>query len=68
MISACNNFLNAARKDDIPHLIYKLDGTHWANSRFDNAMKKLRSDFRCQLRKIEERHALSFMQEIPEEF
>ena len=68
MIGACNDFLNATREDDIPRLIYKLDGTHWANSRFDVAMKKLRSDFCCQLKKIEERHALSFMQEIPEEY
>lgn len=68
MISTCNDFLDAAHEDDVPHLIYKLDGTHWANSRFDNAMKKFRLNFRCQLRKIEERHALHFMQEIPEEF
>ena len=68
MIVSCNDFLNATRGDDIPHLIYKLDGTHWANSRFDDAMKNLRSDFCCQLKKIEERHGLRFMQEIPEEF
>ena len=68
MIGSCNDFLNSTHEDDVPHLIFKLDGTHWANSRFDKAMKKLRSDFRCHLTKIEERHSLRFMQEIPEEF
>ncbi|MBQ8506953.1 MAG: hypothetical protein IJ466_05950 [Clostridia bacterium] len=68
MIGACNNFLDSTREDDVPHLIYKLDGKHWENSRFDTAMKEFRSAFRYQLKKIEERHSLHFGLEIPEEF
>lgn len=67
LVDACNAYLDQIRSDTVPHLIYK-DGHNWADAVFDNAMKKLRDEFKLGISQIEKRYGLQYKTSIPDEY
>lgn len=67
MIDICNKFLDDLEGHHFPHIIYK-SGNDWENPAFGKAMKNFRYAFRDEIKKIEQKHSLSFRKHIPDEF
>ena len=70
MIEACNQYLDAVSKMDLPFIIYKSQESKgmWSDLNFDNAMKRFRKSFKNEISAIEKRYRLSFNKTIPDEF
>ena len=68
LIDACNSYLDVVTPMDLPRIIYKRDGEHWADLRFDRAMKEFRASFKGEIEKIEKKYRLKFHKFIPKEF
>ena len=68
LIDACNHYLDTVTPMDLPRIIYKRDGEHWADLSFDQTMKTFRNSFKQEIEKIEKKYRLKFRKNIPEEF
>lgn len=68
LIDACNHYLDNVTPMDLPRIIYKRDGEHWADLSFDRTMKTFRKSFKQEIEKIEKKYRLKFHKDIPEEF
>ena len=68
LIDACNQYLDVVTPMDLPRIIYKRDGEHWADLSFDRAMKTFRNSFKQEIKKIEKKYRLKFHKNIPDEF
>lgn len=70
MIEACNQYLDAVSKMNLPSIIYKSRETEgmWSDLNFDNAMNQFRKSFKKEIGAIEKRYDLSFNKAIPDEF
>ena len=68
LIDACNYYLDVVTPMDLPRIIYKSDGEHWADLSFDRAMKEFRASFKREIEKIEKKYRLKFHKVIPWEF
>ena len=68
LIDACNQYLDVVTPMDLPRIIYKRDGEHWADLSFERAMKTFRNYFKQEIKKIEKKYRLKFHKNIPDEF
>jgi hypothetical protein len=68
MIDSCNSFLDDMRCVTRPGIIYKNGHGDWADINFSKTMKKLRKNFRDNIKTLSQAYQIEFRNIIPEEF